>query len=81
MRYRNVGKTKYAVGNLVTFFRWPVRRLAQVIELRGPLGRSGMQIYRLREDSPLGEVRESEHPEDALEPAEAPARASDQPAK
>jgi hypothetical protein len=81
MRNRNVGKTKYKVGDWVSIPLWPVRGLAQVIELRGPLGPGGMQIYRLRESTEWGEIREFEQSEDALEPAAAPTSSGNQPTR
>jgi hypothetical protein len=80
MTNRNVGKTRYGLGEWVTFFRWPKRGVAQVIELRGPLGRGGEQVYRLRENAPWGEVREFEQAESDLEPGNAPCSVEGQPA-
>lgn len=72
MTNRNVGRTKYQVGDWVTFDLWPERGLAQVIELRGPLAHKGEQMYRLRYIPEWGDVREFEQRESDLEPAEAP---------
>lgn len=61
-------RPRYRVGDWVTAYGSPVRRLVQVIEYRGPLGRGGEPIYRLRHAAEWG-VREFEQREDWLEPA------------
>lgn len=69
------GRSRFKVGDWVTYPRWPERQRALVIEYRGPLGVGGEHVYRLRRVFDWGEVREFEQPESALEPVDAPAPA------
>lgn|GEM_PF-2167759 len=64
--------TKFKVGDWVTYPTYPIRSHAQVIELRGPLGSGGEQIYRIRHIYDWGEVIEFELFESALEPSDPP---------
>jgi hypothetical protein len=41
-----VKKAALKVGDLVTIRNYPVRR-ARIVELRGPLGPGGKQVYRV----------------------------------
>ena len=68
---------KYKTGDWVTFPMWPKRRLAQVLAFRGPIGRSGTNIYFIREVTEYGEEpREFEAAESSLEPASSPPSAN-----
>jgi hypothetical protein len=64
--------TKFKVGDWVSYPLYPTPGLAKVIEVRGPLAPGGEQVYRLRVVEDWGEVREFEHRESILQPAEPP---------
>jgi hypothetical protein len=64
--------TKFKVGDWVKYPRRPEPAHAQVIELRGPLGPGGEQIYRLRRVYDWGEVVEFELIESDLQPSDPP---------
>jgi hypothetical protein len=72
MATTNGTSTKFTVGDWVTYPLSPRRGHALVIEVRGPLGPGGEQLYRIRHIQDWGEVWEFEQFESALEASDPP---------
>ena len=65
-------KAQFSVDDWVTTTFGLGRALAQVIEDRGPLGKDGRRIYRIRYEWDQDAENATERPESDLEKAEAP---------
>ena len=65
-------KARFLVGDWVSFPFGVERALAQVIEDRGPLGKDGRHIYRIRREWDQDDENATERSETELEKADAP---------
>jgi hypothetical protein len=72
MSTKTKASNQFKVWDWVSFPYGVRDMLAQIIELRGPLGTNGRQIYRIRIVPDEGEPDEFELPEEALQAASAP---------